>query len=797
MQIVRDRQTVLQATENTTQQLALTLESSVRGFIQSAELVADHVGTLALSSLSADGIPTQDAISQWVDILGERSFMNAIAFIRPDGIAPVAVVRFEQSEIQVFNDPMDLSNWQAFKIHDERADLPLFIAPARRSAFSERWIVSLTRPLRGNSGELLGVIYVDIALDELFSLFSEVLPKGNNSVVVFNRDARLLFSYPFLEQVIDTSFDDISLFQTRLNEAPSGTYTARARIRADLRVLSYQIIDGWPLVLTVDHSIAEVLGPWRARTTTSILVVSAAAVVILLFTFWMSVQLRRDEENQEELRVRERSLEESQRLANIGHFERNIQTGEFKWADNMYKIHGVSPDTFVPGRESFLTLVVEDKRGMVGDRVHHLDNVPTGGHLECEIRRPSDGARRHIVYDWQVIADRNGNPIKSFGVAQDVTAARDNELTLRESEARLRDITECISDFIWETDAENKLSVFGSGQTAPSLQMTGHDSGMSFVDTRDGPGDRALIRQAIRKREAFRNLILPLRGAEGDVRWARISGNPRYSFDGQFVGFRGAGADVTEQHNKRIVEQERSKSEALARLAGGMAHEINNLLQPVIVYSSMGESGDANKSRDQGYFTKIFSASQQAIRIVQDVLTFAREGRVTPNTMSLNDGLAECLDIIRPTLAPTVTVKVCGSGSEIQVGANQGGLNQVLINLVRNAADAMNDAGEITITTGQTVLYPRAADTWSILPGRYGYIKVTDTGCGIDPEVAGKIFDPFFSTKPTGKGTGLGLSVVAGLVREWSGAIDVDSGDGMTTITVYIPAADYQQAAAE
>lgn len=382
-------------------------------------------------------------------------------------------------------------------------------------------------------------------------------------------------------------------------------------------------------------------------------------------------------------------------------------------------------------------------------------------------------------------------------MAQDVTTARNNELTLCESEARLRDITECISDFIWETDAENNLSVFDTGQELPQFEVTGTEPKTGLVDARDGAGDQTLVRQALENQEAFRNLILPLRTIEDDIRWVRVSGNPRFSSDGSFAGFRGAGTDVTEQHNKRIVEQERSKSEALARLAGGMAHEINNLLQPVIVYSSMGESEDPKISRDQGYFTKIFSASQQAIRIVQDVLTFAREGRMASNATSLSDGVSECLDIIRPTLASEMSVQVTRLDSDILVDANQGGLNQVLINLVRNASDAMGGAGEIKISTGQAVLYPRASDAWPILPGRFGFIKVTDTGDGIDQEILDKIFDPFFSTKPTGRGTGLGLSVVAGLLRDWGGAIDVESQPGATTFTIYIPAAQRHQQAAE
>ncbi len=120
-----------------------------------------------------------------------------------------------------------------------------------------------------------------------------------------------------------------------------------------------------------------------------------------------------------------------------------------------------------------------------------------------------------------------------------------------------------------------------------------------------------------------------------------------------------------------------------------------------------------------------------------------------------------------------------------------------MLNLLRNAADAAGPAGEIKVNVGTVVLSPSDAGRRSMLPGRYGYFSVTDNGPGIADDVINKIFDPFFTTKPVGTSTGLGLSVVAGLVREWGGAVEVDSVPGRTKFTVLVPVMIAAQQAAE
>lgn len=797
-QIVQDRTATFNSAKQTTQQLALALEAGTVGILSSAELVAHHVGTVTQENLDLSGQPTDEALNFWRHALSEVPFLHAISFIQSDGMVQSTAVRLSNESIKLDRETHDGSAWPAYTTHLTPGTNELFIGLPIKSFFiKDKWILPLTLPQRDGAGKLLGVVYVDIALDTFIDLFSEVRAVGKSSITVFSEDGTLMFSAPLIDDILGQSFADRSLFIDHLAESPIGTYQSPTVVTQDPRILTYRKVADWPLVLTFDLSLSEIFAPWAQRALIYFLAAFGASSAILVLTLRLSRQFRQDDLNRQTLLVREKSLEESQRLAGVGHFERDIRTDKITWAANMYAIHGVSPAKFQPGRDSFLELVHESAKPTVRGLVQHFDSPPSDGHFACQIIRPEDGALRDMVYDWRIIHASEGAPIKSFGVARDVTDLRSSERAVRENEARLRDITECMTDFIWEVDEVGVLTYFECGAADPMIEVELGVTKDENIDFGVGAGDHTSVAKAMADRKPFRNLHLPLRNRKQETRWIRISGNPRFSGDGQFLGFRGAGADITEQREQGIYEIEKNKSEALARLAGGMAHEINNLLQPVVVYSSMGESEPIDKVRSDAYFGKIFTATQQAISIVQDVLTFAREGRGMPEPLHLGGALDESFEIIKPTLPRGIDVIGPDSDGPVYVAANGGGLHQVVINLVRNAVDSMGNTGHIKIRVGAVELDEVEAQNRSVSPGSYGFFSVTDDGPGLDEDMLSKVFDPFFSTKPTGLGTGLGLSVVAGLVKGWGGVVDVSSRSGHTVFTVYLPRISAARLAAE
>ncbi len=359
----------------------------------------------------------------------------------------------------------------------------------------------------------MSVVHVSISLDTFLDFFSNVLPTGITSIAIFHTDGRLIFSYPFEEDLIGRSLSGYGLFKSRLPASSFGTYQATSPNGGDARILSYRAISGFPAVLAVDSSLNNVLGAWRQRAIIYGLAALGASAVILALTIWLNGQFRQDEKTRKTLLINEQSLETSQRMAGVGYFVRDVRDTDYVWADNMYRIHGVSPETFIPDLASTLDLVIEEDRARLRQRIQSDATLTRYGHAECRIRRP-DGEIRNMVYDWQFIRDHDDTPIQMFGVAQDITDLKETENAIRENEARLRDITECISDFIWEGDENGVLTLFETGANENNLKVILGQTRDEYVDHEAGGGDWLEILDAMTHHKPYRNLVVPFRNDE-------------------------------------------------------------------------------------------------------------------------------------------------------------------------------------------------------------------------------------------------------------------------------------------
>ena len=272
-------------------------------------------------------------------------------------------------------------------------------------------------------------------------------------------------------------------------------------------------------------------------------------------------------------------------------------------------------------------------------------------------------------------------------------------------------------------------------------------------------------------------------------RWLKVV--ERRTSDGGVVGIR---VDVTEARARDAVEREREKLAALGHLAGGVAHEINNLLQPALVLPGLVrdrlQPGDEESRAD---LECVLDGVRKVREIVRNILLFARREEPVLAKLDLIDELCAALSFVRGLMPPSVTVREKGldpyRGCRVAVNKTQ--LIQVLTNLLVNAAQATRGTGTVTVSAERIEPSAAAADRMSIAFGRpYLSVAVADTGSGMDEATQARIFEPFFTTKPVGQGTGLGLSVVHGIMRSWNGAITVDSALGVgSTFTLYLPIA--------
>ena len=253
------------------------------------------------------------------------------------------------------------------------------------------------------------------------------------------------------------------------------------------------------------------------------------------------------------------------------------------------------------------------------------------------------------------------------------------------------------------------------------------------------------------------------------------------------------------QHEAQL--QRTQRLEGLGQLAGGVAHDFNNLIAVIANYATFiaEEAVEAGLTTMAGDAAQIIKAAQRGADLTHQLLAFARREVVRPRPLDLNDVVTDIEDMLRRSIGEHINLAVRLSGGLPSVTADPGQLDQVLVNLAVNARDAMPRGGHLTIETEAfDVDADYAAGRPHLRPGHYVRMRVSDTGTGMPPEVIERAFEPFYTTKPAGKGTGLGLATVYGIVTAAGGDLNIYSEPGMgTTFTILLPSTDEEPAGAE
>lgn len=231
------------------------------------------------------------------------------------------------------------------------------------------------------------------------------------------------------------------------------------------------------------------------------------------------------------------------------------------------------------------------------------------------------------------------------------------------------------------------------------------------------------------------------------------------------------------------------KMEAIGRLAGGIAHDFNNILTVIIGHTELLQNSINTKDLLKESLNEIYNASQRATILVRQLLAFSRKQVLEAKIVSLNEIVNGIKSMLKRTIGETITLNISLASNISSVKADPGQIEQVILNLVVNARDAMPDGGYLTIETANITLEKEyTANRFDVQPGEYAMLAISDTGYGMSKETLSHMFEPFFTTKEKGKGTGLGLSTVYGIVKQSSGHIFVYSEPNHgTTFKIYLP----------
>ncbi len=315
------------------------------------------------------------------------------------------------------------------------------------------------------------------------------------------------------------------------------------------------------------------------------------------------------------------------------------------------------------------------------------------------------------------------------------------------------------------------------------------------------PEDRAAVQQSITEAlgtGVYRDVEHRISRPDGSVRWLLAKGALLRSPDGALLRIIGGVVDITEQVEAERKEAQKAANlarahqmEMVGRLAGGLAHDFNNLLTVINGYTELllGESGAADPSRDT--LERILRAGESAAELTRQLLAYGRKQVLRPVGLDLNRTLTALHPLLARLAGENVDVRLGLKPEPAAVHADPLQLENVIMNLVLNARDAMPFGGELLIGTACVERSMIAFQSTEEFPsGRYVTLTVTDSGVGMDDETQQRVFEPFFTTKEFGKGTGLGLSIVQGIIAQSGGSIEVRSQPGGgTTFTIYLPEA--------
>jgi len=276
---------------------------------------------------------------------------------------------------------------------------------------------------------------------------------------------------------------------------------------------------------------------------------------------------------------------------------------------------------------------------------------------------------------------------------------------------------------------------------------------------------------------------------DGAPFWEKATMAPVRNRDGALTHFVAIAEDVTERRHLEDQLRHSQKMEAVGTLAGGVAHDFNNLLMAIMGYAElMKMQGDADH-RLQPSLDAVLASCERGAGLTRSLLAFSRKQPIALKPVNLNRIVGDLEKLLRRLIGEDIQLTTVLSGADMVVTADAGQLEQVLMNFVTNARDAMPAGGSLRIATEEVVLSAEEAAAYDLpAPGRYAALAVADTGVGMDPATREKIFEPFFTTKEPGKGTGLGLATVYGIVRRHGGSIGLESEPGQgTTFRVFLP----------
>ena len=502
---------------------------------------------------------------------------------------------------------------------------------------------------------------------------------------------------------------------------------------------------------------------------------------------WYFRDITRRKQAEADLYFHQSILEETGRIAKVGGWSFDAISGEGFWTEEVARIHDVDPSQST-SKEVGLQYYVGESRVRIEGAVK--DAVVRGVPFDLELNLVSAKG----ISKW---VRTIGHPVMKdavvtgvMGSFQDITERKQAEF----ERERLTSAIEQVVETVVITDTKGTIQYVNPAFETVTGYTRDEVLGTNESIPRSGGQDQEFYRElwaTISSGEIWRGTIINKR-KDGKPYTMESSISPVRDPAGRIVNYVMVNHDMSAQ---RLIEarlRQAEKMETVGQLAGGVAHDFNNMLQVIITYTDMALSIAETGERLHKYLIEIRRAAQRSAEITGQLLAFARKEIISPKIVDLNDSVSGAQKMIKRLIGESIDVAWMPGRDLWKLEVDPTQLDQILANLAVNARDAIGGVGKLTIGT-QNVTLDEAfcAEKPGLTPGEYLLLSVSDDGRGMDKETLSHLFEPFFTTKDAGKGTGLGLATVYGIVKQNNGYISVYSepGDG-STFKVYLPRAE-------
>jgi PAS domain S-box-containing protein len=407
----------------------------------------------------------------------------------------------------------------------------------------------------------------------------------------------------------------------------------------------------------------------------------------------------------------------------------------------------------------------------------------------------SDGSQIWVCTSKVPLCDVENRVIGVLGIIEDITESKDALEELRKSEKRFRELVDLLPQTVVEVNEKGCVTFINDyGKEKYGFAQEDISQGIEII--------KRVIPEEHERAEVEMERVLNgerIEGSEfttlkndGSALPALIYASPVRRVDGHHGGLV-VTIDITERKNLESQLMQAQKMESIGTLAGGIAHDFNNLLTTILGCGQLLKMKGGFDVRSDNYVDRIIEAAEGAAQLTQNILAFSRKQPTKAAVVDVNMIVKKVEKMALRLVEENIELEVLLSKDDLNIVADTSQLEQILMNLIVNARDAMPDGGRLTIQAEQVQLDQEFIERHGGggKPGRYAKIVVADNGIGMPRKTVDRIFEPFFTTKEVGKGTGLGLSITHGIVRKHDGYITVSSAPGKgTTFEVYIPLTD-------